>query len=219
LNEFVEDDRGLVGFGVSRKVQGSDERVEEIYYTEELIAMILKAGRTFAEKQCGSIIKDSVITIPSYFTPTQKRMMIDAAELAGLSVLQLIHENTAVATMYGIDRLDSEAPHTVLFYNMGGIDTEVSLVRYSTITDVVTNKSYEHIEILAEAYDKNLGGYDLDIVLVNMLADEFNALKERKGKPDVRTYPRTLKRLLKEVTKIKDVLSANKQMQVKLAEL
>ena len=96
--------------------------------------------------------------------------MQDAAELAGLFVLQMIHENTAVATIYGIDRLDKE-PHVVLFYNMGGTDTEVSLVRYSSITDPANNKTFEHIEILGEAYEKNFGGFDLDIVLVNMLAD------------------------------------------------
>lgn len=81
--------------------------------------------------------------------------------------------------MYGIDRLDTEKPHVVLFYNMGGMDTEVSLVRYSAITDPVANKSYEHIEILAEAYDRELGGTDFDLVLLNLLADRFNAMKER----------------------------------------
>lgn len=62
--------------------------------------------------------------------------MIDAAEMAGLSVLQLIHENTAAATMYGIDRMDTNKSHTVLFYNMGGQDTEVSIVKYSSIQDL-----------------------------------------------------------------------------------
>jgi len=70
----------------------------------------------------------------------------------------MIHENTAAATMFGIDRLDTEKPLTVLFYNMGGMDTEVSLVRYSAITESATNKTYEHIEIIGEAYDKELGG-------------------------------------------------------------
>ena len=136
--------------------------------------------------------------------------MNDAAELAGLSILQMIHENTAAATMYGVDRLDTEKPHTVMFYNMGGTDTELSIVRYSAITDSQTNKTYEHIEILAESYVMDYGGFNLDLVLVNMLAERFNALKERQGKPDVRTNDRVLKRLLKEVVKIKDVLSANK---------
>jgi len=60
--------------------------------------------------------------------------------------------------MFGVDRLDKDKPLTVLFYNMGGMDTEVSIVRYSAITETLTNKSYEHIEILAEATDKELGG-------------------------------------------------------------
>ena len=60
--------------------------------------------------------------------------------------------------MYGIDRLDTEKDVIVMFYNMGGVDTEVSIVRYSTITEEgITNKTYEHIEILAEDYEM-LGG-------------------------------------------------------------
>jgi hypoxia up-regulated 1 len=76
-------------------------------YTEELLAMLLKYGRLMSEKAAGTSIKDCVITIPSYYTLSQRRMMIDSAELAGLSVLQLLHENTAAATMFGIDRMDS----------------------------------------------------------------------------------------------------------------
>ena len=144
---------------------------------------------------------------------------MDSAEIAGLSILQMIHENTAAATMFGVDRLDTEKPVTVLFYNMGGMDTEVSLVRYSVITDIQANKTYEHVEIIAEAWDSNLGGQDFDLVLVNMLVDRFNALKERQGKADVRQNPKAMRRLLKEVVKMKDVLSANKQTVVKISEL
>jgi len=146
-------------------------------------------------------------------------MILDAADIAGLSILQLIHENTAAATMFGIDRLDKDKPVVVLFYNMGGMDTEVSIVRYSALTEASSNKSYEHIEILAEAYDKELGGQDFDLVLLKILAERFNALKERQGKPDIRENPRAVKRLLKEVVKIKDILSANKLMQIKIGEL
>lgn len=137
-------------------------------------------------------------------------MILDAADIAGLSVLQILHENTAAATMFGIDRLDTGKPLNVLFYNMGGMDTEVSIVRYSAITEKATNKSYEHIEVVAEAYDRELGGSDFDLVLLDIIAERFNSLKERQGKPDIRTNPRAVKRLLKEVIKIKDVLSANK---------
>ncbi len=106
-------------------------------------------------------------------------MILDAADIAGLSVLQLVHENTAAATMFGIDRMDREKPVTVLFYNMGAMDTEVSIVRYSTITEMPGNKTYEHIEVLSEGWDANLGGAEVDKILLNLLAERFNALKER----------------------------------------
>lgn len=157
VNEFAEDDRGLVGWKFTRKHENGTEE-DTIMYTEELIAQLLKYGRQMSEKQAGATIKDCVITIPAYYTPSQRRMILDAADIAGLSVLQLLHENTAAATMFGIDRLDTAKPLNVLFYNMGGMDTEVSIVRYSAITEKSTNKSYEHIEVLAEAYDRELGG-------------------------------------------------------------
>jgi molecular chaperone DnaK (HSP70) len=93
---------------------------------------------------------------------------------------------------------------------MGAMDTEDSIVRYSAITEMPQNKSVEHIEVLSEAWDKNLGGADLDKIILNMIAERFNAQKERKGKPDVRENPKAIKRLVKEVSKLKDILSANK---------
>jgi molecular chaperone DnaK (HSP70) len=62
-------------------------------------------------------------------------MFLDAADLAGVHVIQLVHENIAAATMFGIDRLDSEQPLTVMLYNMGGSDTEVTIARYSAVDD------------------------------------------------------------------------------------
>ena len=105
-------------------------------------------------------------------------MMVQAADMAGLNVIQLVHENTAAALMYGIDRMDTEEDLNVLIYNMGGRDTEVSVVRYSAITDA-KNKTYEYVEILGEGYDETLGGKEFDHILVRILADKFNSLKER----------------------------------------
>lgn len=69
--------------------------------------------------------------------------------------------------MFGIDRLDTEKDLTVLFYNMGSADTEVSLVRYSAIADL-KNKTSEYVEILGESYEKSLGGNDFDDVLFDI---------------------------------------------------
>jgi len=181
--------------------------------------MIIAYGRGLAEKQAeGQIVKDAVITVPGYYDNERRRMLLDAAELGGVNVIQLVHENTAAALMYGIDRMDTEMPLDVLVYNMGGHDTEVSVVRYSAITDA-KNKTFEHVEVLGEGFDETLGGKEFDHVLVRILADRFNAMKERKDKPDIRKNDRAMKRLYKEASSIKDILSANKLVNVKVSEL
>ena len=101
---------------------------------------------------------------------------------------------------------------------MGGMDTEVTIAEFSMVN--VTEKKYSpHIHVLAESYVSDLGSKDLDIIIVNMLAEKFNALKERQGKPDVRENVRAVKRLFKESVKIKETLSANKFANVKIPEL
>ena len=76
---------------------------------------------------------------------------------------------------------------------MGGMHTEVSIVSYSHLN--VSNKIIPYIQILAESTIKNLGSSDFDIILVNLLAEKFNKMKEREGKEDVKKNIRALKRL------------------------
>ena len=91
------------------------------------------------------------------------------------------------------------------------MDTEVSVARYSHINFTEDQKRpTSYMEILAEASDKEMGSKNIDNVLVHLLAEKFNALKEREGKPDVRENVRALKRLQKESVKIKETFSANK---------
>lgn len=88
MNEIKADDRGFVAWLIKRKMNQTSDPVEEIVYTEELIGQLLKYGRQMSEKQAGGqSIKDCVITIPSYYTTAQRRMILDSAEVAGLSVL------------------------------------------------------------------------------------------------------------------------------------
>jgi len=135
-----------------------------------------------------------VVTIPSYFSAKERLLILDAAELAGMRVIQLAHENVAAAAMLGVDRLDKEKAMTVLLYNMGGKDTEVTVARFSAVVDE-KGKEYEHVEILAETWDSELGGQKFDQVVVDMLVQKFNALPEREGKADVRTNAKAMKRL------------------------
>jgi len=120
--------------------------------------------------------------------------------------------------MFGIDqKLEANKTLTVLFYNMGGMDTEAAVVRYSLLD--LGKKTAPHIEILAEASRSDVGGADVDLALVRLLAQKFDALPEREGKDSVLTNVRSTKRLQKEAVKIKETLSANKEASVKIPEL
>lgn len=219
-NDMVADDRGSIAWKITRPKHGDQDAKEEILYSEEVLAMLLSYVRMLAETQAGGTVRDCVITVPSWFTYDQRLMVKDAAEaMAGLTVLQLVHENTAAATMFGIDqKLEEDKNLTVMFYNMGGMDTEVSIVQYS-LYRVDEKKTTPQIQVLSEASVKDLGSKDLDAVIANILAEKFNALPERAGKEDVRTNVRASKRLLKESVKIKEILSANIESNIKIPEL
>lgn len=98
------------------------------------------------------------------------------------------------------------------------MDTEVQITRYSMF-NITEKKSSPYIHILSEAWDKELGSQDLDVIIVNLLADKFNAMPERAGKTDVRENYRAVRRLFKDAVKIKEILSANKVASVKIPEL
>ena len=165
------------------------------------------------------MVRDCVITIPSWFTYDQRLMIKDAAELADLRVLHLVHENTAAAVMYGIDTKITEGQKkTVMFYNMGFMDTEVTIAQYSLL-NVSKSKTSPYIEILSEASDPNLGVGDLISSLVTIQEQTFNAMKERQGKANVMDNVRAVGRLKKEATKIIEVLSANQFANIKVPEL
>lgn len=105
-----------------------------------------------------------------------------------------------------------------MFYNMGGMDTEVTIARYSML-NITDKKTAPYIEILSETYRQALGSNEVDLIIVNMLADKFNALPERAGKEDVRSNVKAVKRLQKDAVKIKENLSSNKFASVKIPEL
>lgn len=90
LNDFVEDERGLMAvqtFSIDKKELKEDEDAMTTYMSEELAAMILAYGRELSEKQAKGLVKDAVITVPSFWGQEKRRMLIDAAELAGLTVI------------------------------------------------------------------------------------------------------------------------------------
>jgi len=96
--------------------------------------------------------------------------------------------------MFGIDqKLEVNKTLTVMFYNMGGMDTEVAIVRY-TLMDL-GKKTAPYIQVLSEAAARDVGVSDVDLALVRLLAEKFDALPEREGKDSVLTNVRATKRL------------------------
>ena len=158
FNTFAADERGHTSWQITSPENNEEQQV---LFAEEVVAMMFQYVKMLAEKQAEGSVRDCVITIPSWFTYDQRLMIKDAAELVNLKVLQLVHENIAAATMFGIDnKMEKDQKLNVLFYNMGAMDTEVAIARYS-VFNITEKKSAPYIEILSEASDKELGTMDL----------------------------------------------------------
>ena len=220
FNTFAPDERGQVAWQITSPEVGEDgERKLQTLYSEEVLAMAFEYVKMLAEKQAGTGVRECVITIPSWFTYDQRLMIKDAAEMVNLKILQLIHENTAAATLFGIEnQVDADKELKVLFFNMGSMDTEVTVARFTNF-NITEKKSSPYIEIVSEAFDKELGTSDLQLSLVKILVEKFDSMKEREGKPSVRENQRAMARLKKDSAKILETLSANKFASVKIPEL
>ncbi|XP_017791456.1 PREDICTED: hypoxia up-regulated protein 1 isoform X2 [Habropoda laboriosa] len=181
------------------------------YTPEELLAQILHKGKEFAENSAGQKISEAVITVPGFFNQIERRALVQAADLAGIKVLQLINDYTAVALNYGIFRSKeiNDTAHYVMFYDMGASSTTATVVSYQNVKTkekgfVETNP---HVTILGVGYDRTLGGLEVQIRLQHHLAKEFDALNKTSN--SVFSNPRAMAKLFKEAGRVKNVLSAN----------
>jgi hypoxia up-regulated 1 len=162
---------------------------------------------------------------------------LDAAELAGLNVLALMHDETAgkkgfchyclhrydssnqithfellpVALNYAINRKFSNTPEYHIFYDMGAGSTVASLVSFSNVEvkDGKRNKTYPQIEVKAVGYDVTLGGHEFDVRLQKFLAEGFMTQKGQSVQSSIFQSERAMTRLLKEANRVKQILSAN----------
>ncbi|XP_030010386.1 hypoxia up-regulated protein 1 [Sphaeramia orbicularis] len=182
---------------------------EDLQYTpEELLGMMLNYSRGLAQDFAEQPIKDVVITVPAFFNQAERRAVLQAAQMAGLKVLQLINDNTAVALNYGVFRrkdIDS-TPKNIMFYDMGSGSTTATIVTYQTVKTKESG-TQPQLQIRGVGFDRGLGGFEMDLRLRDHLAKLFN--DQQKSKKDVRENYRAMAKLLKEAQRLKTVLSAN----------
>ena len=143
--------------GTNKKVTINGEE----FTPQEISAMILQKLKTDAENYLGQKVTEAVITVPAYFSDSQRQATKDAGKIAGLNVLRIINEPTAAALAYGVDKENSE--QKVLIYDLGGGTFDVSILE---IGDGV-------FEVLATSGNNKLGGDDFDEKIIEYLVSEF----------------------------------------------
>ncbi|XP_029303366.1 LOW QUALITY PROTEIN: hypoxia up-regulated protein 1 [Cottoperca gobio] len=199
-HQLLEDSvRGTVYFKSSEEIQ---------YTPEEFLGMALNYSRGLAQDFAEQPIKDAVITVPAFFNQAERRAVLQAAQMAGLKVLQLVNDNTAVALNYGVFRrkdIDNTVKN-VMFYDMGSGSTTATIVTYQTVKTKESG-TQPQLQIRGVGFDRGLGGFEMDLRLRDHLAKLFN--EQKKSKKDVRENHRAMAKLLKEAQRIKTVLSAN----------
>ena len=187
---------------IKRKM-GTAEKVKiegEEFSPQEISAMILQKLKTDAENYLGQKVTQAVITVPAYFSDSQRQATKDAGKIAGLEVLRIINEPTAAALAFGMDKEDQD--QKIMVYDLGGGTFDVSIL---DIGDGI-------FEVLATNGNTHLGGDDFDQRIIDYLISEF---KKSNG-IDLSTDKMAMQRLKEAAEKAKIELSGMQQTQINL---
>jgi molecular chaperone DnaK len=190
----TEDERRRVPYTA---VKGKDDTVDvqigdRAYTPQEISAMILQKLKQDAENYLGEEVTQAVITVPAYFTDTQRQATKDAGAISGMEVLRIVNEPTAAALAYGLDKQDQD--QIVLVFDLGGGTFDVSVLQ---LGDGI-------FEVKATSGNNHLGGDDFDAAIVDWLIADF---KEKEG-IDLSTDKTAIQRLKEAAEKAKIELSS-----------
>ncbi len=170
------------------------------YKPQELSALLLQKIKNDAEQFLGETVKKAVITVPAYFDDNQRQATKDAGEIAGLEVVRLVNEPTAACLAYGLDKADKEMK--ILVYDFGGGTLDVTVMDFGNGV----------FEVKSTSGDTQLGGTDMDVMIVDFLLDE---IKKKYG-VDLKGNSQAMARLSEAAEKAKIELSTTLNTEINL---